>query len=358
MTDNFRSNLGHDPIAELARLIAQAHPRGDGAPADNRFREETATDGYDEPPGLPLAPQLSADLNAPEQAYERDEHRHDDQAYDVDDQLRAADREYQNEGPHVRQRSRALVMAILSLALVGSAGAFGYRNMFGGSNLPTPIMTASNEPNRIVTASSQPLAKDSGNASQVGAATPRSIEKLVSREEQPVTIEPPTLPRVGAPAAPPAAGLAVPNQAMPREAVAADPPGPPRTNAAASKRVRQSGAADVTAAANRAHLAADPIAPADANSTAAVTSPVLGAGYAVQVTSERSESRAQAAFRALQARYPNQLGGRQPIIRRADLGAAGTYYRALVGAFASSERAARLCSGLKAAGGDCLIQKN
>jgi hypothetical protein len=352
MTDNFQTNRGHDPIAELARLIAQAHPHGDGAPADNRFREETATDGYDEPPGLPLAPQLSADLNAPEQAYERDEHRHDD-AYDVDDPLRAADREYQNEGPHVRGRRRALVMAILSLALVGSAGAFGYRNMFGGSNLPTPIMTASNELNRIVAASSQPQAKDSGNASQVGAATPRSIEKLVSREEQPVTIEPPTLPRMGAPAAPPAAGLAVPNQAMPREAIAADPPGPPRTSAASSKRVRQSGAA-----ANRAHWAADPIAPADANSTAAVTPPVLGAGYAVQVTSERSEGRAQAGFRALQARYPNQLGGRQPIIRRADLGAAGTYYRALVGPFASSERAARLCSGLKAAGGDCLIQKN
>jgi hypothetical protein len=350
MPDNFRSNRGHDPIAELARLIAQAHPHVDGAPADNRFREETATDGYDEPPALPLAPRLSADLNAPEQAYEGDEHRHDD-SHDVDEPLRAADREYQNERPQVRGRRRALVMAILSLALVVSAGAFGYRNMFGGSNLPTPIMTASNELNRIVAASSQPQAKDSGSPSQ--AANPRSIEKLVTREEQPVTIEPPTLPRVGAPAAPPAAGLALPNQAMPHEAIAADPPGPPRTNAAASKRVRQSGAADVTAAADRAHWVNDP-----ANGTAAVTPPVLGAGYAVQVTSERSESRAQAAFRALRARYPNQLGGRLPIIRRADLGAAGTYYRALVGPFASSERAARLCSGLKAAGADCLIQKN
>ena len=42
---------------------------------------------------------------------------------------------------------------------------------------------------------------------------------------------------------------------------------------------------------------------------------------------------AQAAFRALQAKYPNQLSGRQAIIRRADLGAAGIYYRALVGPF-------------------------
>ena len=118
------------------------------------------------------------------------------------------------------------------------------------------------------------------------------------------------------------------------------------------------GSADGAAAANRAHLAAAPIAPAEANSAAAVTPPVLGSGYAVQITSERSESAAQATFRELRARYPNQLGGRQPIIRRADRGAAGIYYRALVGPFASAEKAAKLCNGLKAAGGDCIILKN
>ena len=75
----------------------------------------------------------------------------------------------------------------------------------------------------------------------------------------------------------------------------------------------------------------------------------LANGYAVQVTSERSESRAQASFRALQEKYPSQLSGRKLIIRRADLGVAGIYYRALVGPFASAEKAAKLCSGLKAA---------
>jgi cell division protein FtsN len=60
----------------------------------------------------------------------------------------------------------------------------------------------------------------------------------------------------------------------------------------------------------------------------------------------------------LQAKYPNQLSGRRLTIRRADLGAAGTYYRALVGPFASAEKAAKLCSGLKAADGNCIILKN
>jgi hypothetical protein len=105
-------------------------------------------------------------------------------------------------------------------------------------------------------------------------------------------------------------------------------------------------------------VAAAPTALANANSAAAVAFSGSGGGYSVQVTSERTESKAQAAFRALQAKYPNQLSGRQPIIRRADLGAKGTYYRALVGPFASAEKAAGLCSGLKAAGGNCIVQRN
>jgi cell division septation protein DedD len=86
--------------------------------------------------------------------------------------------------------------------------------------------------------------------------------------------------------------------------------------------------------------------------------PAAAGGYAVQVTSQRSEAEAQAAFRSLQAKYPQQLGGHRAVFRRADLGAKGIYYRALVGPFASAEQAERLCSSLKAAGGNCLIQRN
>ena len=86
--------------------------------------------------------------------------------------------------------------------------------------------------------------------------------------------------------------------------------------------------------------------------------PASGGGYAVQVTSQRSEAEAQAAYKALQAKFPSQLSGRQPIIRRADLGTKGMFYRALIGPFASVEEAAGICSGLKAAGGSCIVQRN
>jgi hypothetical protein len=127
------------------------------------------------------------------------------------------------------------------------------------------------------------------------------------------------------------------------------------TIAAASRSPRQSNGTAATAASNHEHLAAVPLAHANADSSAAA--PVVASGYAVQVASERSESRAQAAFRQLQVKYPGQLSGRQPIIHRADLGAAGIYYRALVGPFASAEKAAGLCGALKASGGDCIVQK-
>jgi hypothetical protein len=80
--------------------------------------------------------------------------------------------------------------------------------------------------------------------------------------------------------------------------------------------------------------------------------------YVVQVSSQRSEADAKASFRALQSRYPNVLGGRQSMVRRADLGSKGVYYRTLVGPFASSDQAAAFCSSLKAAGGQCLIHRN
>ena len=169
-------------------------------------------------------------------------------------------------------------MAIFGLALVGTACAVGYRNMFGGSASPTlpPTIKAINERNTIAPAPSEPQAESSGNARQVGPATTGSIDNMVSREEQPATVGPPkaapraSLPRASAPATP-AAGQAVPNQAVPRLAVPADPPAPRFTIAAAPQRPGQSSSADVTAASNHEHLAVAPVAHANAKSTAAVT---------------------------------------------------------------------------------------
>ena len=123
--NKLRTDRECDPIADLARLITQGDASGGSAAIDYRFRQETASEGRDETPGLP-------DLNALEQAlqqeYELHECRHDE-TRDVDD---LADEEYKTKVPRVRRRGLALVMAITALALVGTAGAFDDRNIFGG----------------------------------------------------------------------------------------------------------------------------------------------------------------------------------------------------------------------------------
>ncbi len=59
----------------------------------------------------------------------------------------------------------------------------------------------------------------------------------------------------------------------------------------------------------------------------------------VQLSSQRTENDAHATFRSLQAKFPNELGNRQVIIRRADLGSKGIVYRTNVGPFATAQEA-------------------
>jgi cell division septation protein DedD len=92
----------------------------------------------------------------------------------------------------------------------------------------------------------------------------------------------------------------------------------------------------------------------------ATSAPALASygGYVVQVSSERSDSEAQASFKSLQSKYPGVLGGRSPLIRRVDLGEKGIVYRTQVGPFDTVDEARQLCGSLKAAGGHCIVQRN
>jgi hypothetical protein len=140
------------------------------------------------------------------------------------------------------------------------------------------------------------------------------------------------------PQAPPRAAAHAPSNAplsLSPNAQASQPPRPARTAAAAPP---------------------TPIAPAAAARAPAAHANGAG-GYAVQVSSQRSEAEAEAAFRSLQAKFPSQLGGKKPMIHRVDLGAKGIYYRAMVGPFGTSEEASQMCSSLKAAGGQCFVQR-
>ena len=82
------------------------------------------------------------------------------------------------------------------------------------------------------------------------------------------------------------------------------------------------------------------------------------AAFVVQVSAQKTEDEARASYQVLQQKYPSVLGGRDPIVRRAELGQSGTWYRVHVGSFATSEQATTFCNTLKDAGGQCIVQKN
>jgi hypothetical protein len=294
--------------------------------------------------------------------------------------------------------------------MVGTAGAYAVRTYYssaGSSPTSPPVIVADRSPTKIVPAGGE---TPSGKAIQdrVGgdlAQTER--ERVVPREEQPVdpkSLAPPPRVVLPSPVAPSSQVQAVVPSAPPPSGRAASsggeepkrirtvtirpdgtdasgrpvgslPPGPApaRTGTAASARPANRGPAPVDPQASAASEPA-PVQPAPAQPAAppaprlaAVPPPTTvpsstGSGgtgnYLVQVSSQRSENEAQASFRALQAKYPDVLGNLQVVVRRADLGAKGVYYRAMVGPFASNDEAVQLCNSLKAAGGQCLIPRN
>lgn len=415
---------GSDPLAELARLIGQSDPFGD-------FNRQAAqrTPAAPEPPpataGYHAAPPSQPQTYEPQyfdhaqgtaaQAYDAAGHAaHDpyDQqsvpaflaggSYDPNNPPYSAGEEdfYDDVAPSKRRSAILIVAGIFGLAIIGTAGAFGYRAIFGTSQTsgPPPVIKAETTPSKVVPAAATKDAQSNKMITdRVGGA---QGEKLVSREETPVA-NPPVVagnapnsqsaapvqgsgvvsaePKkvrtisirpddqagantaevapVAASTAPAAAPLALvpdqPTRQVQTQRIPATPPTPtasPPPPAAAPQPTNAPLSLNPNVAPQRA--AAAPVRTASAPAAA------HGTQFGVQVSSQRSEAEAQAAYKAMEAKYGSVLNGQPHFVYRIDLGAKGTYYRAMVGPFASGDQASQVCSRLKAAGGQCFIQRN
>jgi SPOR domain len=227
-----------------------------------------------------------------------------------------------------------------------------------------PGLPASSGPQDTAMAASPPLNTDPGGPM---SAEPRKIRTVTIRPDQGIGTGSTPAPRPNA--TPPAARTAA---AAPVAPVAAPAPAPtptptpsraangaPNGNAPLSLSP-QVASADASA---RPAFPAPPVAaPAPAAPTRLAAVPpaaeATSGAFTVQISSQRSETEAQASFRSLQAKFPNLLSDRQPIIRRADLGEKGIYFRAMVGPFTSVDQATQFCGSLKSAGGQCVVQRN
>lgn len=264
------------------------------------------------------------------------------------------------------------IAAVLGLAVIGTAGALGYRAFTSGPSTPAtpPVIKADTAPAKIVpptTATADAASKPFQE--RVGAAP--AAERVVSREEQPVAL--PVAPARPSASPPGPSALAAPAPLMaptPMPGGAVNEPKrvktmiirPDNAGGEANDSASPAGASRTPAAKQSGPL---PIAPQSepASRTKLASRPAPAAvapsgAYVVQVSAQKSESEAQSSYRALQAKYPAVLGGREASIRRVDLGGSGVWYRAQVGSFASASQADEFCGRLKNAGGQCIVQKN
>jgi hypothetical protein len=331
-----------------------------------------------------------------------------DPAYPDDPYAYQDDCEGEEEGGRKGRGRLVTVVAVLVLAVVGTGGALAYRTYAGSPrSFEPPIIKADNSPTKIVPPPSDGLTKVPDRMTS-GEGT----EKIVSREEAPMDVgKPGGAPRVVFPALnqngnPPSVGSVTPstiaaatagsvpsNGTLPNNeprkirtfTVRGDQPDSAATPVNSAGPASAKTAAAAKSAAPRTPLSAnanassgapaplslapqaDPAPPADAKTKVAIVNtpvqaapapPASGGGYLVQVSSQRSDADAQASFKALQSKFPAVLGSQSPVIKRADLGDKGVYYRAMVGPFGSSEEASQFCGNLKTAGGQCVVQRN
>jgi len=378
------------PLQRYAAQHAAAEPHYHQAPPFSDAGQEPDPSRYDDA----LYGQLDSDAQASQHdpAYADDSYAYQD-SYD----------EVAEDPVRKRRGGMITVMVVLALAVVGTGAAFAYRTYLGAprSGEP-PIIKADAGPTKIV-----PAPADAAPKVPDRMAAGDGAEKIVPREEAPVDVNANSgsrgvFPPVNQNGSPPSVASVVPasqplasagNGTMPNSeprkiktfSVRGDQPDgaatpvtsapPPATKPApAAKTAAAPAPRSPPSAANASanaplSLTPQPTQPAPAADTrtrVAATSPVQTApgggggsgGYLVQVSSQKNEADAQASYRTLQGKFPAVLGSRAPLIKRADLGDKGVYYRAMVGPFGSSDEASQFCSSLKTAGGQCVVQRN
>jgi cell division protein FtsN len=329
-----------------------------------------------------------------------EQHSQRDQAY-ADEPYGYQDGYDDNSEDQPKRRGGMVTVAVvLALAVLGTGAAFAYRTFMGSprSGEP-PIIRADTSPTRVV-----PAPTDGTPKLPDRLVSGDGTEKIVPREEAPVDVNAKAGPRVVFPPLnqngnPPSAASVAPASGMTNGGTGTLPNSEPRKIRTLTVHGDQpDGAAQPTSSApgapkpgqtartaapptqrtalTSANASAAPLAlvppdspPADPRTRVANTGPVQPApsapatssatgSYLVQVSSQRNEADAQASYRALQGKFPAVLGSHAPVIKRADLGDKGVYYRAMVGPFGTSEEASQLCGSLKSAGGQCVVQRN
>lgn len=371
-----------------------ADPRYDDRDANYREGNYRDGDGYDYNDPY-QQPAHADDGQGYQQAYQDGQYQ---QGYATEYDNEYPPEEYPEEYAEPRSNRRWLFVGIMSLAgiiVLGVAGVYGYRTVFKKSaSVNPPTIRSTEAPTKMAPAAPQANADGSKqNYDRIGEAPPAAGERVISREEQPsinslsgnrtVTTTPigpggttsAFAPSSQAPALTPPPSSTVTGNGEPRRVrtmtvrsdgsvvnnnaraprsntpLSLDPNTPAEPQGAAEP-VGQPGPRSSLPSGTQAYASVEPPARVQQSSYAPAGS------YVVQVSSQKTEADAHTAWRQLQTRYTNVLSDAQVSFKRVDLGDRGTFYRAMVGPYANRDQAYEMCQNLKAAGGECVVQRN
>jgi len=410
----------YDSSDEPPRASSRSEPRFADQDSRQDSRQDSYRDSYRQDSHRTVEeepdPRLDSRYEERPSQYRRDPQfaddeyhpREDERTYGAQDQrstyfeddapLSAQEDDAYDDPPRTRRRGGLLTaVTLIGCAMIGTAGAYGYRTYYSGpsSNRVPPVISAETSPSKVVSASEGPT----GKFIQDRVRDVAPPERVVSREEEPLEIRPSSSPRVSplAPQSSQSAGFPPPSAGG--SGASANSPGSgnsPDTKRVRTLTIRPDGQpsnpppaaatpprpAPAAKAPTRGPISLDPQEPASpppappAPRVAAAPPPATtqslqppapratavpseaSSGHMVQLSSRRSEAEAQAAFKSLQGKFPDQLSDRTATIKRVDIPAKGIYFRTLVGPFGSSDEAATFCTELKSAGGQCLISRN
>lgn len=307
-------------------------------------------------------------------------------------------------------RSRKTLMAIgaaLGVAVLGAGGAYVFRGggSHAGANGEPPIVTAAAGPVKVAPQNPGGVEIPDQNKQIYDRSGQDAPTKIVSREEQPIDVKQAArvasagigpLPSGGVSSVTPApapsqngeinaalgeprrvrtvsvspdgamkspgasvasAGPATTGATPSASSTPALPPQRPRDTAVTTPQAPPAAAPSAMPDATRAAKPPQKVAAAAEPTTQAGSAAELSSGgYLVQLAVRPSEKEAKTAFQQLQQRHGDELAGRSPAIRKAEVNGS-TVYRVRVGPMARDE-ASSLCSKLQASGGQCFVAKN
>ena len=379
----------HMPQAQPAYQPQAPQPQ---VPSRDPGRQLQAFDAvYDQPPQIALGGGHQPPAHVPQDFYEAD--RGD---ADFLDESQVIAPPAGKLASTLKGRSAFMIgSALLGAIALGGAIAYAYKLSGGGLDGETPIVTADARPVKEVP--DQPGGKEFPHKNKLiydrltNTDQPES-ERLVPRQEDvAVPALPPSAATAGLPA--PVATTDLMNPATTQAVDGAEEEGGPRK--VKTLRVLPDGSVEAAPPAEMAEAAADATAagaavPAEAPAAmmpvpaaeamqqatapaqaapeapqqvaaadpaaAAAPEPAADTKYVVQVGSKKSQTDALASFADIQQKYPTLLTNYRPIVRKADLGSKGVWYRLQLGPIEDKAAAYKLCGDLKSQGlPDCLV---